>query len=67
MNMIQNKVGIISTILLTILNGLAGFGVVLPTGFDAQGVALANAAALAVGALFVHLMGKDAAPVDPAA
>lgn len=63
MDAIKDKAGIISTIILTILNGLAGLGVVAPTGFDAQGVALANAAVLAVGALVVHLLGKDKAPV----
>lgn len=62
MNPIQSKAGIVSTILLAILNGLAGLGVVLPTGFDAQGVALLNAAVLAVGALVFHFLGKDKAP-----
>jgi hypothetical protein len=63
---IQSKAGIVSTVLLAILNGLAGFGIVLPTGFDAQGVALTNAAILSVGALVIHLLGKDA-PTSPSA
>lgn len=66
MDSIKTKAGIVSTVLLAILNGLAGFGIALPTGFDAQGVALANAAVLAVGALVIHLLGKDA-PSEPSA
>jgi hypothetical protein len=70
MDSIRDKAGIVSVLLLTILNALAGFGIVPPQGFDAQGVALLNSAVLAVGALVVHLL-KPAAPVpaptDPAA
>jgi hypothetical protein len=58
MDAIKEKAGIISTVILTILNALAGLGIVLPTGVDAEGVALANAAVLAIGALVVHFMKK---------
>lgn len=68
MDWIRSKAGIVSTALLAVLNALAGLGVVLPTGADAEGVALLNSAALAVGALVVHLLGKDrATPVAPVA
>lgn len=67
MENLREKSGIISTIILTILNGLAGLGFVLPVGADAEGVALANAAVLAVGALVVHFMKPKAAPVEPVA
>lgn len=68
MESIREKAGIISTVILTVLNALAGLGVVLPTGADAEGVALANAAVLAVGALVVHFMKPKApAPVEPVA
>jgi predicted exporter len=64
MNPVESKAGIVSTVLLAILNAIAGFGVVLPTGFDAQGVALANAAALAIGALVVHFMKPKPAETE---
>lgn len=68
MESIKEKAGIISTVILTVLNALAGLGVVLPTGADAEGVALANAAVLAVGALVVHFMKPKAeAPAEPTA
>jgi hypothetical protein len=65
METIQSKAGIVSTVLLAILNAIAGFGIVLPTGFDAQGVALVNAAALAIGAAVLHFVKKPAeAPAE---
>jgi hypothetical protein len=68
MESIKAKAGIISTVILTVLNALAGLGLALPTGADAEGVALANAAVLAVGALVVHFMKpKATAPVEPVA
>lgn len=66
MESIREKAGIISTVILTVLNALAGLGIALPVGADAEGVALANAAVLAVGALVVHFM-KPKAPVEPVA
>jgi hypothetical protein len=69
MEAIRSKAGIISTLLLTVLNTLAGLGIVLPQGADAEGVALLNAAVLGVGALVVHFVKPAApeAPVEPAA
>ena len=68
MEAIREKAGVISTLLLTVLNTLAGLGIVLPQGADPEGVALLNAAVLAVGMLVFHFIKpKPEAPVDPVA
>ena len=68
MEAIQKNLGVISGLILSLINGLAGLGIVLPQGADAEGVALLNAAVLAVGALVVHfLKPKAPAPVEPVA
>lgn len=67
MESIRNAAGIISTAILAIINALLGLAIDLPQGVDAEGVALLNAAVLAVGALVVHFIKKPAAPVDPVA
>lgn len=61
MTPLQAKAGVISALLLAIINALAGFGVVMPAGVDAQGVALLNSAILSVGALVAHFQ-KPAEP-----
>ena len=67
MEAIREKAGIISTVALTIINALAGLGIVLPTGVDAEGVALLNAAVLAVGGLVVHFIKPKPEAVEPPA
>ena len=68
MEALREKAGIVSALLLMVLNTLAGLGIVPPAGFDAEGVALLNAAVLAVGSLVVHFIKPAApAPTDPVA
>jgi Na+-driven multidrug efflux pump len=68
MDAIREKAGIVSVVLLNIINALLGFGVVLPHGVDAQGVALANTAALSIAALILHFVKPKASSGDaPAA
>jgi hypothetical protein len=68
MESVKQYAGIVSVVLINIINGLMGFGVVLPTGVDVQGVALGNAAALSVAAFIMHFTKPAApAPTDPAA
>lgn len=65
LDQIRDKAGIVSAALLAVLNAIMGLGIVLPTGFDAEGVALANSAVIAVGALVVHFIKPKS--VDPVA
>jgi hypothetical protein len=69
MESVKQYAGIVSVVLINIINGLMGFGVVLPTGVDVQGVALGNAAALSVAAFIMHFTKPAAAPAptDPVA
>lgn len=65
METLREKTGIIGGILMAIINGLAGLGMILPQGVDAEGVALLNGAVLAVGLLIAHFVKPKPAPVEP--
>ncbi len=54
MTELQRKAGLVSAVIVALLNALAGFGA-LP--LDETGLALANAAASAVAALVLHQLG----------
>ena len=53
---LQRKSGLVSALIIALVNALAGFGV-LP--LDQTGVALLNTAASSVAALVLHLIGQD--------
>jgi hypothetical protein len=68
MDSTSHKVTAFGAALLSILNTLSGLGIGLPSWADAQGVALAQAAILAVAALVYYVLGKSkAAPTQPSA
>jgi fumarate reductase subunit D len=52
---LQRKSGLISAVIIAVVNALAGFGVI---PLDAQGSALLNTAASAIAALVLHLIGR---------
>jgi fumarate reductase subunit D len=53
---LQRKSGLISAVVIALVNALAGFGV-LP--LDQTGVALLNTAASAIAAFVLHLIGRE--------
>jgi fumarate reductase subunit D len=53
---LQRKSGLISAVIIAVVNALSGFGVI---PLDAQGSALLNTAASAIAALVLHMIGRD--------
>ena len=53
---LQRKSGLVSALIIALVNALAGFGV-LP--LDQTGIALLNTAASSIAALVLHLLGQD--------
>jgi hypothetical protein len=53
---LQRKSGLVSAVVISILNALVGFGIV---PLDQTGVALLNGAASSIAALALHILGAD--------
>jgi fumarate reductase subunit D len=53
---LQRKAGLVTAVIVAIVNALSGFGV-LP--LDASGIALVNTAASSIAALALHILGAD--------
>jgi hypothetical protein len=52
---LQRKSGLISAVIVAVVNALSGLGVI---PLDAQGAALVNTAASSVAALVLHMVGR---------